>query len=142
MRGRLYLDIMYVNCANLIMQYLLIRWFNLETGHTVVTIRISRSFLWYAMNELMHVMQPWFLGYMDGHFSHHSWLNHRCKIECLQDVFKKWLCKKKKSSYAKIEKKFCMICCECSNSFAEFKGKTWSSHAYNITYQAFVVSNS
>ena len=42
----------------------------------------------------------------------------------------------------KIEKKFCMICCECSNSFAEFKGKTWSSHAYNITYQAFVVSNS
>ena len=32
----------------------------------------------------MHVMQLWFLGYMDGHSSHSPWLNHGCKIECLQ----------------------------------------------------------
>ena len=29
-------------------------------------------------------MQWWFLGYMDGHSSHSPWLNHGCKIECLQ----------------------------------------------------------
>ena len=43
--------------CNLIMRYLSIRWSNLETGHTIITVRISRSFLWYAMNELIHVMQ-------------------------------------------------------------------------------------
>ena len=39
------------------MQYLSIQLFDLETGHTVVTVRISRLFLWYAMNELIPVMQ-------------------------------------------------------------------------------------
>ena len=58
MRGRLYLDTMHVNRANLIMRYLSIQWSDLETGHTVVIVKIWRSFLWYAMNELMHVMQP------------------------------------------------------------------------------------
>ena len=53
----LYLDTIHVDYANLIMWYLLIWWSNLETGNTVATIRISRSFLWYVMNELMHVMQ-------------------------------------------------------------------------------------
>ena len=57
MCGRLYLDTMHMDRVNLIIQYLLIRWFDLETKNTVVTIRISRSFLWYAMNELMHTMQ-------------------------------------------------------------------------------------
>ena len=57
MCGRFYLDIMHVDRANLIMRYLSIRWSDLETRNTVVTARISRSFLWYAMNELMHVMQ-------------------------------------------------------------------------------------
>ena len=61
------------------------------TGHTVITVRISRSFLWYAMNELMHVMQEqidamqsWSLGHMEGYPSHFPWLNHGCKIECPQ----------------------------------------------------------
>ena len=45
MHGRLYLDTMRADCANLIMRYLSIRWSDLETGHTVVTVRISRSFL-------------------------------------------------------------------------------------------------
>ena len=46
------------------------------------------------MNELMHVMQRQInacnaimilgLGYVDGHSSYSPWLNHRCKIECLQ----------------------------------------------------------
>ena len=44
MHGQLYLDKMYVNCANLIMRYLSIRRSDLETGHTVATVRISRSF--------------------------------------------------------------------------------------------------
>ena len=57
MFGRFYLDTMHVDNANLIMWYLSIWWFDLETGNTVVAIRISRSFLWYAMNELMHTMQ-------------------------------------------------------------------------------------
>ena len=37
-------------------------------------------------NKLMHVMQSWFLGYVDGHTSHSLWLNHGFKIECLQLV--------------------------------------------------------
>ena len=57
MCGRPYLDTMHADHANLIMWYLSIRWSNLETEHTIVTARISRSFLWYATNELMHVMQ-------------------------------------------------------------------------------------
>ena len=57
MCGRPYLDTMYVDYANLIMRYLSIRWSDLKTENTVMTIRISRSFLWYAMNELTHVMQ-------------------------------------------------------------------------------------
>ena len=57
MCGWLYLDTMHVNCANSIMRYLLIWWSDLETGNTIVTVRTSRSFLWYVMNELMHVMQ-------------------------------------------------------------------------------------
>ena len=56
MYGRLYLDTMHADRANLIMRYLSIRWFNLQTEHTVATVRISTSFLWYAMNKLMHVM--------------------------------------------------------------------------------------
>ena len=45
MRGRLYLDAMHADRANLIMRYLSIRQSDLETGHTATTIRISRSFL-------------------------------------------------------------------------------------------------
>ena len=44
MRGRFYLDIIHADHANLIMRYLSIQWSNLETKHTIVTIRISRSF--------------------------------------------------------------------------------------------------
>ena len=84
MCGWIYLDTMHVDRANLIMCYLSIRWFDLKTRHSV-----SRSLLGYAMNELMHVMQSWFLGYIDCHSNHFPWLNHGCKIECLQclDVF-------------------------------------------------------
>ena len=100
MCGRFYLDTMHVDHTNLIMRYLLIQWPNLKTGNTVATVRISRSFLWYVMNDMMHVIQiqndacnarinwcMWcnydFLGYMDGHSSNSPWLNHMCKIECL-----------------------------------------------------------
>ena len=48
---------MHADRANLIMQYLSIRRSDMEIEHTVTTVRISRSFLCYAMNELMHVMQ-------------------------------------------------------------------------------------
>ena len=37
--------------------YLLIRWSDLKTENIVMTIRISRSFLWSVMIELMHVTQ-------------------------------------------------------------------------------------
>ena len=57
MCGQPYLDTMHADCANLIMRYLSIRWSDLETEYTIATVRISRSFLWYAMNELKHVMQ-------------------------------------------------------------------------------------
>ena len=53
-------------------------------GHTLATVRFSRLFLWYAMDDLMHVMQLWFLGIWNGHFSHLPRLNYGCKIECLQ----------------------------------------------------------
>ena len=98
MCGWPYLDTMHVDRANLIMRYLSIHWPDLKTGNTIATVRISRSFLWYVMNELMHVMQRqvnacnartnwcrWCnLWYMDGHSSHSPWLNHGCKFECLQ----------------------------------------------------------
>ena len=57
MRGRLYLDTMHVDHANLIMRYLSIWWSDLEIEHTIAIVRTSWSFLWYAMNELMHGMQ-------------------------------------------------------------------------------------
>ena len=104
MCGWFYLDTMHADRANLIMRYLSIQWSELETENTVATVRISRSFLWYAMNELMHKMQEqidaydartkwciwckndffFFFWYMDGHSSHLPWLNHGWKIECLQ----------------------------------------------------------
>jgi len=37
---------MHVDRANLIMRYLSIRWSDLKIGHTVRTLRISRSILW------------------------------------------------------------------------------------------------
>ena len=93
MCGRFYLNTMHANRANLIMRYFSIQWSDSKTGNTVATVRISRLFLWYVMNELMHVMQRQndacdarmtFFWYMDGHSSHLPWLNHGCKIECLQ----------------------------------------------------------
>ena len=45
MCGQFYLDIMHVDCANLIIRYLLIQWSDLKTENTVATVRISRSFL-------------------------------------------------------------------------------------------------
>jgi len=48
---------MHTNRVNLIMRYLSIWWFNLEIKHAIATIRTSRSFLWYAMNKLTHVMK-------------------------------------------------------------------------------------
>ena len=79
MRDRLYLDTMHVDRANLIMRYFSIWRSDLKTEHIVVTVRILRSFLWYAMNVLKHVMQSWFLGYMDGHSNHliKSWVQNR-----------------------------------------------------------------
>ena len=44
------------NRVNLIMRYLSIQWSDLEIKHTVAIVRFSRSFLWYAMNKLIHVM--------------------------------------------------------------------------------------
>ena len=106
MCGRPYLDTMHMDCANLIMWYLSIWWFDSKTRNTVVIVRIPRSFSmicnkwinaynartnwckWW-MNKMMHVMQEWFFfffffGYIDGHSSHLPWLNHGCKIEFLQ----------------------------------------------------------
>ena len=62
MRSWLYLDTMHADRVNLIMRYLSIWQYDLEIEHTVATARISRSFLWYVRNELMHVMQSWILG--------------------------------------------------------------------------------
>ena len=101
--SRFYLDTVHVDCANLIMWYLSIWWPNLKTRNTVATVRITRSFLWYVMNELMHVMQRendvcnvrtnwcmWcnydFWGTWIGHSSHSPWLNYGCKIECLHGL--------------------------------------------------------
>ena len=44
MCGQLYVDTMHVDRANLIMQYLPIRWPNLETEHTAATVRTSKFF--------------------------------------------------------------------------------------------------
>ena len=57
MCGQLFLDTMHMDHANLIMQYLSIWWSDLKIGNTVATIRISRSFSWYVINDMMHVMQ-------------------------------------------------------------------------------------
>ena len=75
---------MHADLENLISWYLSIWRFDLGIGHTITIIRISRSFLWYVMNELMHVMQLKIFGYMDGHSSHLLRLNYGCKIEFLQ----------------------------------------------------------
>ena len=83
MRGRFHPNKIHADRENLIMWFLLIWLSDLGIGHTVTTVKISRSFLWYAMNELMHVMQLWFFGYINGHFSHLPRLNYECKIECL-----------------------------------------------------------
>ena len=57
MCGWPYPDAMYADHANLIMWYLSIQWSDLNTENTVATVRISRSFLWYVMNDMMHVIQ-------------------------------------------------------------------------------------
>ena len=57
MCGRFYLDTMHADRANLIMRYLSIRWSDSESGNSVATVKILRSFLWYAMNELIHTIQ-------------------------------------------------------------------------------------
>ena len=80
---------MHVECERLFLWYLSIWQFNLRIRHTVTTIRISRSFLWYEMNELMHVMWLWFLGIWNGRFSRLLNLIYGCKIECLQGCFVK-----------------------------------------------------
>ena len=105
MCGRFYPDTTHADHANLIMRYLSIRWSDSETGNTIVTIRILRSFLWYAMNELMHTIHEqinacdartkwcmrwkifFFFWYMDGHSSQFSWLNYECKLECLHPCY-------------------------------------------------------
>jgi len=48
---------MHVDRVNLIMRYLSIWRSNLEIRHIVTTVRTSRSFLWYVMKKLLHVMQ-------------------------------------------------------------------------------------
>ena len=53
---------MHANHENLIMWYLSIRQSDFGIRYTVSIVKISRSFLWYAINELMHVIQLWFLG--------------------------------------------------------------------------------
>ena len=57
MRGRPYLDTIYVDHVNLIIQFLSIWWSDLKTGITVATVRIWRSFLWCVMNDMIHVIQ-------------------------------------------------------------------------------------
>ena len=74
---------MHADYENLILWYLLIWRFDLGIEHIVMIVRISRLFLWYVMNNLMHVMQLWFLGIWKSHFSHLPKLNYACKIECL-----------------------------------------------------------
>ena len=61
---------MHADHANLIMQYISIWQFDAEIRHIVVIVRILRSFLWYAMNELMHVMKLWFF-----QAKHRKWSN-------------------------------------------------------------------
>ena len=78
---------MHADCENLILWYLSIRWSDLGIEHIVAIVRVSRSFLWHVMNDLMHKMQLWFLGIQNDHFSHLLRLNYRCKIECLHYYF-------------------------------------------------------
>ena len=58
MRGWFHSNKMHADLENLILWYLSIRQSDSGIRHTVVIIKILKSFLWYAMNELMHVMQP------------------------------------------------------------------------------------
>ena len=81
MRGQLHLDTMHVDRVNLIMWYLSIRRFDLETRHIVVTVKILRSFLWYATNKLMHVMKSWFLGYIQSFSLIKSWVQNWVSID-------------------------------------------------------------
>ena len=57
MHGWFHPNKMDADRVNLIMRYFSIRRSDLEIRHTVMTVRISRSFLCYSTNELMHVMQ-------------------------------------------------------------------------------------
>ena len=87
---------MHADCENLSLWYLSIGQSNLGIEHTVTAIRISKSFLWYAMNDLMHVMQLWFLGIWNGHFLSYSktklWVQNWVSIECLSLIeLKKWM---------------------------------------------------
>ena len=86
MRGRFHPNKMHVDYENLVMWFLSIQLFDLGTRHTIMTVRISKSFLWYTMNELMHVMQLWFFGYMNGHSSYLPKLNRGYEIECLENA--------------------------------------------------------
>jgi len=49
MCGQFHPNKMNADRANLIMWYLSIQWSDLEIGHTIATVRTSRSFSWYAM---------------------------------------------------------------------------------------------
>ena len=53
---------MQANRENLISWYLSIWGFDLGTGNIITIAKISKSFLCYVMNNLMHEMQSWFLG--------------------------------------------------------------------------------
>ena len=75
---------MHVDGEHLILWYLSIRRSNLGIRHIVTIVKVSRSFSWYAVNDLMYLIQLWFLGIWNGHFSHLPKLNYGCKIECLQ----------------------------------------------------------
>jgi len=49
MHGWFHPNNMHADRTNLIMQYLSTRLSDLEIGHIIMTVRPSRSFLWYAM---------------------------------------------------------------------------------------------
>ena len=91
---------MHADHENLILWYLSIWQSDLRTGHIFEIVRISRSFLWYEMNDLMHEIQLWFFffflvekvqlwffGYLEWSFCHVPILNNGSKIECLQSYY-------------------------------------------------------
>ena len=49
------------------------------------TYNTGTNWCMWCKNKMIHVMREWFFFgvYRDGHSSHHPWLNHECKIECL-----------------------------------------------------------